>query len=173
MLINAGCGRPGVSPLRVVWTPSQAVGEVGRQRGGGVGRNSRAPGRTKIVPPWVRWVAPPCVEIRLDPHIVMVKSNSALVRRMGQWGGQGGASAELSQGVKARGGQNSGPQGSGEEILRNAVMMNHFDSCCGFQDARLASITHVLWFKERASKMCSSASVRTSVNQETECVYIT
>lgn len=76
----------GVSPLRVVWTPSQAVGEVGRQRGGGVGRNSRAPGRTKIVPPWVKWVAPPCVEIRLDPHIVMVKSNSALVRRMGQWG---------------------------------------------------------------------------------------
>lgn len=91
----------------------------------------------------------------------------------GAVGGQGGASAELSQGVKARGGQNSGPQGSGEEILRNAVMMNHFDACCGFQDARLASITHVLWFKERASKMCSSASVRTSVNQETECVYIT
>lgn len=50
----------------------------------------------------------------------------------GAVGGQGGASAELSQGVKARGGQNSGPQGSGEEILRNAVMMYHFDSYCGF-----------------------------------------
>lgn len=38
--------------------------------------------------------------------------------------------------------------------------------------ARRASVSHLLWLKERASKMCSSALVRTSVNQETECVYI-
>ena len=35
-----------------------------------------------------------------------------------------------------------------------------------------ASVTHLLWLKERASKMCSSALVRTGVNQETECVYV-
>ena len=38
--------------------------------------------------------------------------------------------------------------------------------------ARRASVSHLLWLKDRASKMCSSALVRTSVNQETECVYI-
>ena len=60
-------------------------------------------------------------------------------------------------------------QGSPDD---QAFLINALSFMIQDEAASHASVTHLLWLKERASKMCSSALVRTSVNQETECVYI-
>lgn len=61
------------------------------------------------------------------------------------------------------------------KILRNAVVMEHFDPYSCFHDAWEAvchaSIAHLLGLN-RISKMCSLAFVRTNLNQENEYVYI-
>ena len=58
------------------------------------------------------------------------------------------------------------------EVLDQAFLINALAFMICDEAASHASVTHLLWLKERASKMCSSALVRTGVNQETECVYV-
>lgn len=60
-------------------------------------------------------------------------------------------------------------QGSPED---QAFLINALSFMIRDEAASHASVTHLLWLKERASKMCSSALGRTSVNQETGCVYV-
>lgn len=98
-------------------------------------------------------------------------------QRKGQDGGwHCRAICRVSQDVKKYQVAERGTMGFDEEILRNAVMMQHLISAFAFrmhgEGAGHVFITHLLWLNERASKMCRSAFIRNNVNQETDFVYV-
>lgn len=165
-----------------VWTPSQAVEEVGRQRWKGGGRSNRPPERANTVPCWVIGSIALSRNQAGSMHCHgQVLTNTAPVRGMG-WDGMGWGKTWLvdlqrNQDVKKHGVADRGlaavcrvdlEKRSDDETfsIHSLAFMIHHEA------ARRASVSHLLWLKERASKMCSSALVRTSENQETECVYI-